>query len=563
MTATINNNTVSMNTQDVLPVMLRLMDPEELAKYDDLTPTCLDYLGNYRDGIAEMPFFLDGFPSTGFTRVIPYIVDPNSNQNKIDASGDFGRAPVSYVSYPNNVLAYDMNRPAGAVITHKPRGNFRILAIWANTGAPAGQPQTRVPTIDDTEVYVQFQVTEPLLLSPFIFGSGEGKQGFYGIQTMNFQMNMLSNANRAWRCCRFGANYTRNTVVERFEDSTLLFQFLTPHASEMLDARNVVPYYEFPVYRTTNFPEIVGRGFGIIADDGTFSEGGTAVLNSSNIQLNGIPDKLVIFVRKNMGNLDCRESDKYLTIRGIRINFNNQAGLLASQSPQQLYQNSVLSGLHMSWEQFSGLTTSVAGRPTTNTSEPYSSYTGVGATFTSRYNPSTGPPNASTFSPGFKYIPTTGSVLALNFAEVIQLTDEYYAPGSLGTFNLQIILDVVNNHGETWPANSYEMIIIPMNSGVFVNERGTSSTFLSLLTKQDVLDSLTQTPYTNFEVNRLVGGASFGDKVRSGLRWIHSKMPAVKNALGSIPHPIAQTAHNVLGAVGYGKHAAIEDKLKK
>jgi hypothetical protein len=42
----------------------------------------------------------------------------------------------------------------------------------------------------------------------------------------------------------------------------------------------------------------------------------------------------------------------------------------------------------------------------------------------------------------------------LNFAEVIQLTDEYYAPGSLGTFNLQIILDVVNNHGETWPANS-------------------------------------------------------------------------------------------------------------
>ena len=45
MTATINNNTVSMNTQDVLPVMLRMMDPEELSRYDDLTPTCLDYLG--------------------------------------------------------------------------------------------------------------------------------------------------------------------------------------------------------------------------------------------------------------------------------------------------------------------------------------------------------------------------------------------------------------------------------------------------------------------------------------------------------------------------------------
>ena len=51
--------------------------------------------------------------------------------------------------------------------------------------------------INDTEAWVQFEVTEPLLLSPFVFGSGMGKQGFYGIQTMNFQMNMAATANRA------------------------------------------------------------------------------------------------------------------------------------------------------------------------------------------------------------------------------------------------------------------------------------------------------------------------------------------------------------------------------
>ena len=44
---------------DVLPVMLRLMDPEELATYDDMTPTCLDYLGNNRDGYAELDYYLD------------------------------------------------------------------------------------------------------------------------------------------------------------------------------------------------------------------------------------------------------------------------------------------------------------------------------------------------------------------------------------------------------------------------------------------------------------------------------------------------------------------------
>ena len=44
MTATINNNTVSMNVQDTLPLLLRLLDSEEMAKYECMTPTTLDYL---------------------------------------------------------------------------------------------------------------------------------------------------------------------------------------------------------------------------------------------------------------------------------------------------------------------------------------------------------------------------------------------------------------------------------------------------------------------------------------------------------------------------------------
>ena len=224
----------------------------------------------------------------------------------------------------------------------------------------------------------------------------------------------------------------------------------------------------------------------------------------------------------------------------------------------------------MSWEEFSGLTTSVAGNVYGSTSS-LSAYRQLGACFTSQYNIDGQAATAPTYSPGFKYVPTVGSIVVLNFGEVVQLTDEYYAPGSLGTFNLQISLDVVNSHGETWPANTYEMIIIPMNSGVFVNERGTSSTFLSLLTKQDVLDSLSQTAYTNFEIHRLVGGASFMDRVRSGMHWIHSKMPAVKQVLGNIHHPMAQTGHNVMGALGYGMSGggmsgggrrSIEDRVK-
>ncbi|MFM7983098.1 MAG: phage major capsid domain-containing protein, partial [Candidatus Fonsibacter sp.] len=99
----------------------------------------------------------------------------------------------SYTSYQNNVLAYDMNRPAGTAYYHKPRGSWKVNRIYAAPNGVGGARE-RVPQIDDTVVYVEFDVCEPLLLSPFVFGSGYGKQGFYGIQAMNFNLVMTGNA---------------------------------------------------------------------------------------------------------------------------------------------------------------------------------------------------------------------------------------------------------------------------------------------------------------------------------------------------------------------------------
>jgi len=85
--------------------------------------------------------------------------------------------------------------------------------------APGGE---RKPELGDSTVFVQFRVTEPLLLSPFTFGSQSGKHGFYGIQTMSFQMNLLSNANRAWRCVRMPgvAGYLmKNVSIDSFQKS--------------------------------------------------------------------------------------------------------------------------------------------------------------------------------------------------------------------------------------------------------------------------------------------------------------------------------------------------------
>ena len=196
-------------------------------------------------------------------------------------------------------------------------------------------------------------------------------------------------------------------------------------------------------------------------------------------------------------------------------------------TPEQLFRSSAQSGLaNMTWDEFSGPVISCCGKMNaTSSTGTRSAYTGVGANVA----------GSGSSVPGIQYAPTTGTLLVLNFGEIIQLTEEYYAPGSLGTFNLPITVQVRKNQNETWTKDQYELVLIPLNPGVFVNERGTSSTFLSLLTRQAVLDSLLQQPYANYEIRRMVGGG-FLDNIRSTMGWIQSKLPWVRGVFENGPH---------------------------
>ena len=148
----------------------------------------------------------------------------------------------------------------------------------------------------------------------------------------------------------------------KFDNPQLIFTFLTPHASDMLETRNVVPYYELPVYRSTNMSDIKGIGMGDVDPLGQLPKGQTLDLQSTNIQLNCVPDKLIIFARRLPSNLTCCDTDSYLTINNISINWNNHAGLLSSFTAEQLYRASIASGLNnLTWDEFQGLATSVAG----------------------------------------------------------------------------------------------------------------------------------------------------------------------------------------------------------
>jgi hypothetical protein len=468
MTTTINNNTVSMNVQDTLPLILRLLDPEELAKYECMTPTTLDYLANYADGVQPMNFQLDIATDTTGSNPRPVVYRTSTNTQEvvptnlaIDNPANFsaavtGTRTTNFISRNNNVLSYDYNRLAGTSYYHKPRGSWKIQALYVLDPTAVATGGKRSPKPSDTTVYVQFKVTEPLLISPFVFGAPEGKQGFYGIQTMNFQMNIAPTANRAWRCADTSGDktapaYNKVATIESFTDSQLTFTFLTPHATDLLEPRNVVPFYELPIYRTSNLVDLPAANTEIdYIQGGIFKENATATLYSSSIQLYSIPDKLIICVRKPPATLTCNDTDSYATIKGIRINWNNQAGLLSTFTPEQLYRASIQSGLaNLTWDEFCGNTISVSDQSSDLYSSLRTPYSGVGPKSTlAAATP--GAQNINGSDPGFKYVPTTGTILVLDFATVIQLTEEYFAPGSLGQFNLQISVDVVNNQTTLW-----------------------------------------------------------------------------------------------------------------
>ena len=104
------------------------------------------------------------------------------------------------------------------------------------------------------------------------------------------------------------------------------------------------------------------------------------------------------------------------------------------------------------------------------------------------------------------------------------------------------------------------MTIMPMNSGVFVPERGTVPTFLSPLAKQAVLETARgQQPYANYAIHRMVGGGVL-DSTRSAMGWVKSKLPAARGVLEQAQNPGTQTGAGAQKALGYGQgHQAIDN----
>jgi hypothetical protein len=462
LSATINNNTVTCNIKDVLPAILRLLDDDDLIYHNGASPAFNDIVGLYYNN----------------TPASDYAYLANSN------TGIWG-------------------------VTDAKRFHRGCFPIKANTtSAPGVTPIVNAAFNDGATLlnYITYEVTEPLLLSPFMFSNTKSNnQGFYGIQNMN----IVANLNNGARCFR-GPTPGASTFLKPSGTGAsqgisgismdmysvkpeLLFTFITPHPSDLMPARNIVPYYELPRYINSSQE---GIALAVTTAGGGALEMPTRLAKFNAIQLNQIPDKLIFYTRLKASAADqpWGQPDVSLPITAISINFNNNSGILASATTQELWQMSKNNGANSSWPEFLGYGTGVNN---------------------DGGSPATGQPTVNA-------VPLSGSYLVLEFGKDIQLTEDFYAAGSLGNFNLQCNVTVANNTTYAAAANDWELVVITMNSGVFVCERGTSATYTGILTKQDVLDASAQEYYTHDDVKRLVGGGFF-DSIKSGLSSLAKK----------------------------------------
>ena len=433
LTATINNCNVSVNLQDVIDPLLRLNDSRELYRFNSMTPTLPDqaYL-NYADGVGA-----------------------NNNPLASYAVPSYDVDQVSRGAFPASVRVYRYTTASGA--------NYADTSpIALGTIASPGERWV---------VCITAKLTEPLFLSPIIFGDPcYNMMGFSGINTMNFVANIDGTAKRCFSTandyvvgislgCPAITGGVPRAQVEPFVGTRLLFNFLSTQASDLIPVRNVLPYQEFPRYLSlsTNNPAI--------------ANGASATISSQNIQLNQIPDYFMIFARVPMSQQTIKDSASFLPINSISCNFNNASGLLASATTEDLWRISIANGSTQSWLEFSGLASGVAP-----------ANTGVPA-----------------------QVSTTGSILILAPAFNLSLAD-YLSSGSIGQYLFQFNINVTNNIGAQLQP---EIVVVCCNSGVFTTVSGSSNRYTGLLTKQMVLDAKEKRdvrPVEQAVYRRMVGG---------------------------------------------------------
>lgn len=430
------------------------------------------------DGIRCMPISsmitngtvtLNGF---GFsTQLSQYIQAVNRYEETMLEDGFVSMSPSmpdQYQQYADYTV-YGVNR--------NPLGRYGTNT----TQIPRGGHPIEVVSDNGTTAVVRFVVTEPLRISPMTWDEYD-EPALIGVNSVNLNLQ-LGDFSRMW-CHAYSAGYTITAISGQFyQNCEVQYNVITPDTSVVIDrSRN----YFYP-YNTFLRLETGGS---------SLAPGASGTTTSQAFQLDCVPNRVWVYARQRDSDLldtssAWYNSDSFAKITSMNVTFNGVSGLLASASPEQLYQMSRKNGLNMSWPQ-------------------YDQYCGAPVCFA--------------------------------FGSDIGLGNQLLAVGSKGNYQLQVQATYLNTNTSSNPTPSttinYNLYVVVMRDGVVSSFNSVFSSSVGVLDRSDVYKVISSPdiPYIPFHRGRVLYGKGFFDDLWSGLKGFFKSVPKIaQQAL-----PIAQ-----------------------
>lgn len=243
----------------------------------------------------------------------PSMMDMYQEYNDFTVWGD-AKNPLA--SYGNNSA-------------QQPRGALSYVFV---------KDDNKNPINTQTSAVLEVEWMEPVLLSPLQVDRLV-QRAFLGITEIDARFNMSSDISRMWSHDAVGNPVLSGPPVVDFagQKPELRLNYINLVPGSVPPLTNNYPYYRPVAYPTTL---------------GNVDAGDTVQRELQNIQLSSIPSRIYIFARQTNGKRTYVDTDSYMRLKFLNIQFDNRAGRLSEAKPRDLYQICVRNGCKMSWTEW-------------------------------------------------------------------------------------------------------------------------------------------------------------------------------------------------------------------
>jgi hypothetical protein len=316
LTATINGASVSLNSQLVLPEVLRMVD----YKKNRSQRTCP----------SAMSRFADNNDSLGA------VCDPMGTFSSAADEAELGNGAYTQWGFCDGT-----GTPLSGNGTYVSGG---ITVAYTNG----------IPTVTATQlaypIFVYLDTTEKVMVSPFVFADAHEfkEQGLSGISQFQLTMQMRDPASA--RIVQQRSAYSGtvlsaiNYQATPFSTSYIQATFLMPAVGQAPPVKCTVPYMDW----NPQVSPATAVAAGAVSQQ----------LTSNACVLQNVPDYLIVYAKPDFAPADLvtnpTQNEWYLPIKSVQVQWEALAPSMQAFSQAQLFAIARNNGLSMSWEQWKG-----------------------------------------------------------------------------------------------------------------------------------------------------------------------------------------------------------------